>query len=243
MDLAIERQILVHIHDRSWLQPSRRGRLQRAAQMHPRNCWSARSAGQRSLTLIEWPWQAFRHRRGTPTSSPLRAPCHATQQDTGLLALKAAIEQLPPDSLELTVLDGTPTPIQPGEQRWGGCRVRWRDLPHRAELYELLQTHTLWLEPTLGGGDDPALAREVLSAGLEVLASDASATAELLKRHKHTDWPSQLRWALGQSDPPLPLLQFPGTRPGLATVLEQIHQRIKPELTAESRCLSVALIA
>ena len=68
-----------------------------------------------------------------------------------------------------------------------------------------------------------------------MLASDASATAELLKRQKSNDWPSQLRGALDQSDPPLPLLQFPGTRPDLATVLEQIHQRIKPWLTAESR--------
>ena len=113
--------------------------------------------------------------------------------------------------------------------------MRWRDLPNRAELCELLQTHSLWLEPALGGGDDPALAREVLSAGLQVLASDASATAELLKRQKRTDWPSQLRGALGQSDPPLPLLQFPATRPDLATVLEQIHRQIRPGLTAESR--------
>ena len=113
--------------------------------------------------------------------------------------------------------------------------MRWRSQPNRAELGALLQTHSLWLEPALGGGDDPALAREILSAGLQVLATDASATAELLKRHKRTDWLSQLRGALGESDPPLPLLQFPGTRPGLATVLEQIHQRIKPGLTAESR--------
>ena len=169
-----------------------------------------------------------------PQPAVRSGPWPRPPQDAGLLALKAAIEQLPPDSLELTVLDGTPTPIQPGEQRWGGCRVRWRDLPHRAELYELLQTHTLWLEPTLGGGDDPALAREVLSAGLEVLASDASATAELLKRHKHTDWPSQLRWALGQSDPPLPLLQFPGTRPDLARFLSRSISR-SAWANAESR--------
>ena len=154
---------------------------------------------------------------------------------SGLLALKAAIQQLPPQALEFTVLDDAPEPIQPRRQRWGACEVRWCSALTRTDLSELLTSHQVWIEPTLSGGDDPALAKEVLSAGLWLLASDATATAELLKNNRfgtrlhcqqRSDWHQQLHQLLQHDHPPAPLLQFPATQPNLTDVLESLHKRL-----------------
>ena len=239
---------MLHLHDHSWLRSAQRSRLHAAA-----HCTAScsqllkaiRSAGQDQVTLIEWPWQAFPTPcLAAPSHGPLQAlvPRHP-RQDSGLLALKAAIAQLPANSLELTVLDGTPTPSPAGEQRWGGCSVHWRGQPHRSELGALLHSY-LWIESSLTSGDDPALAREVLSAGLTVCASDASTTAELLSdgnqgsllsSRQPSQWTRQLHDALEPSAPPAPLLQFPAAQPSLASVLEQLHQQIQPGLSTESR--------
>ncbi|MEL0265266.1 MAG: hypothetical protein VW938_08725, partial [Synechococcus sp.] len=128
-----------------------------------------------------------------------------------------------------------PAPIQPRRQRWGGCDVHWCSALTRPDLAELLASHQVWIEPTLSGGDDLALAKEVLSAGLWLLASDASATAELLNNgpfgtrlqcQQRSDWPQQLQQLQRNEHPPAPLLQFPATQPNLTDVLESLHKRL-----------------
>ena len=241
VDRAIERQIpyVLHLHDGSWLKAEQQTRLQRAA------CCTAsshqlqqasRAAGLTNVTVIAWPWRAFPTQERPKQDGPLRALVpHHRGHESGLLALKAAIKQLPPQALEFTVLDDAPAPIQPRRQRWGGCDVHWCSALTRPDLAELLASHQVWIEPTLSGGDDLALAKEVLSAGLWLLASDASATAELLKNNRfgtrlhcqqRSDWPQQLLRLQGHDHPPAPLLQFPATQPNLTDVLESLHKRL-----------------
>ena len=241
VDRAIERQIpyVLHLHDGSWLKAEHQTRLQRAA------CCTAsshqlqqasRAAGLTNVTVIAWPWQAFPTQRHPKQDGPLRALVpHHRGHASGLLALKAAIQQLPPQELEFTVLDDAPAPNQPRHQRWGDCDVHWCSAQTRTDLAELLARHQVWIEPTLSGGDDLALAKEVLSAGLWLLASDASATAELLNNgpfgtrlqsQQRSDWPQQLLRLQGHDHPPAPLLQFPATQPNLTDVLESLHKRL-----------------
>ena len=75
----------------------------------------------------------------------------------------------------------------------------------------------------------------MLSAGLWLLASDASATAELLDNgpfgtrlqcQRRSDWHQQLHQLLQHDHPPAPLLQFPATQPNLTDVLESLHKRL-----------------
>jgi len=240
-DRAIERQIpyVLHLHDGSWLKPAQQTRLQRAAYCTASSRQlqeASRAAGQTNVTLIAWPWQAFPTQQRPKQDGPLRALVpHHRGHESGLLALKAAIKQLPPQTLEFTVLDDAPAPIQPCHQRWGACDVHWCSALTRTDLEELLASHQVWIEPTLSGGDDPALAKEVLSAGLWLLASDASATAELLNNgpfgtrlqcERRSEWPLQLQQLQGNEHPPAPLLQFPATQPNLTDVLESLHKRL-----------------
>jgi len=241
VDRAIKRQIpyVLHLHDGSWLKAEHRTRLQRAA------CCTAsshqlqeasRAAGLTNVTVIAWPWRAFPTQERPKQDGPLRALVpHHRGHESGLLALKAAIKQLPPQALEFTVLDDAPAPIQPCHQRWGACDVHWCSALTRTDLEELLASHQVWIEPTLSGGDDPALAKEVLSAGLWLLASDASATAELLNNgpfgslllcQKRSDWPQQLLRLQRHDHPQAPLLQFPATQPNLTEVLESLHKQL-----------------
>ena len=241
VDRAIERQIpyVLHLHNGSWLKAENQTRLQRAAcctasshQLHEAIC----ATGQTNVTVIAWPWQAFPTQERPKQDGPLRALVpHHRGHASGLLALKAAIQQLPPQALEFTVLDDAPAPIQPRHQRWGGCDVHWCSALTRTDLAELLASHQVWIEPTLSGGDDLALAKEVLSAGLWLLASDASATAELLNNglfgtrlqcERRSEWPLQLLRLQGHDHPPAPLLQFPATQPNLTEILESLHKRL-----------------
>ena len=74
-----------------------------------------------------------------------------------------------------------------------------------------------------------------IAAGLWLLASDASAAAELLNNdqfgsllqcQQRSDWPLQLQQLNGHDHPPAPLLQFPPTQPNLTDVLESLHKRL-----------------
>ena len=182
---------------------------------------------------------------GCPKPCPLQAlvPRHP-RQDSGLPALKAAIAQL----RQQPGADGAgwnADAQSSGRAALGGCSVHWRGQPHRSELGALLHSHHLWIESSLTSGDDPALAREVLSAGLTVCASDASTRAELLSEgnqgsllssQQPSQWTRQLRDALEPSAQPAPLLQFPAAQPSLASVLEHLHQQIQPGLTESRYC-------
>ena len=241
IDMAIKQQIpyLLHLYDSRWLESSQRRRLQQAAAC---TATSARlreatiAAGQNKVTLVQWPWQAFPTAKSRPNNGPVRALVQRHQShESGLLALKTAVALLPENAMELTVLDDSPTSMQIDDQRWGNCSVHWRSKINRAELAELMNTHQLWIEPSLSGGDDPALAKEVLSAGLWMLASDASASAELLadglqgallKSQHCSNWADQLEHTIQQRPQPDPLLHFPSTQPQLAKVLETMHCHI-----------------
>lgn len=237
--IALEIPYLLHLHDHSWCAVEQHTRLTKAAGCSASSLLllkAAQAAGQSAVVLIDGPWHAIPVHRNQPSNGPVRTLVPRTgTQDSGLLALKQAIHTLPDNALELTVVDLSPEPIQAPVQRWGACTVHWSSAVHRPELIALLHSHNLWIEPTLNGGDDPALAREVLSAGLWMLASDASAAAEylqdgrqgtLLSCRDRSSWSQQLAHTIRQRPQPQPLLQFPATQPDLANVLEDWHRQL-----------------
>ena len=237
--IALDIPYLLHLQDQSWCAPEQHTRLRKAAGCSASSLQllkAAKAAGQASVELIQWPWQAIPLDPDRPANAPVRALVLRTgDHDSGLLALQQAIQTLPKNSLKLTVLDISQEPVQDPAQPWGACTVNWHSGIDRHQLIEQLKSHSLWIEPTLNGGDDPALAREVLSAGLWMLASETSAAAELLQDghqgvllscQDRSSWSQHLINTIRQRPKPQPLLQFPATQPGLASVLEDWHQTL-----------------
>ena len=237
--IALDIPYLLHLQDHSWCAPEQQNRLKNAAGCSVSSdqlLMAAKAAGQSTVKLIQWPWRAIPLHLDQPANTPMRALVLRTgDQDSGLLALKQAVQRLPKDSLELTLLDISQEPVQDQSKPWGACTVDWHSGVDRHQLIEQLKSHSLWIEPTLNGGDDPALAREVLSAGLWMLASEGSATAELLEDghqgallscQDRSNWSQQLADTIRQRPQPQPLLQFPATQPDLGRVLENLHRRL-----------------
>jgi hypothetical protein len=141
----------------------------------------------------------------------------------------------PKAMLALTVIDSSRPTHHQSTQEWNGCSITWLGAMDRAAFSSLLQSQTVWIEPTLVGGDDPALAKEVLSAGLWMLATDRSAAAdviqagrngEVISSTEHSNWSKALLQLCRQHPNSQPLMQFPKVEPSLTEQLEQLHQRI-----------------
>ena len=237
--IALDIPYLLHLQDHRWCAPEQHTRLMKAAACSASSLQllkAAKAAGQATLELIQWPWQAIPLHRDQPANAPMRALVLRTgDHDNGLLALKQAVQTLAKNSLELTVLDISQEPVQDPAEPWGACTVNWHSGIDRHQLIEQLKSHRLWIEPTLNGGDDPALAREVLSAGLWMLASEGSAAAELLHNghqgarlpcRDRSSWSQHLSTTIRTVPQPQPLLQFPATQPDLASILEELHRRL-----------------
>ena len=157
------------------------------------------------------------------------------QGESGFVALNDAVMRCPKAMLALTVIDSSKPAHHQSSQKWNGCSITWLGAMDQAAFSSLLQSQAVWIEPTLVGGDDPALAKEVLSAGLWMLATDRSAAAdviqagrngEVISSTEHSNWSRALLQLCRQRPNSQPLMQFPKLEPSLTEQLEQLHQRV-----------------
>ena len=155
--------------------------------------------------------------------------------ESGFVALKDAVMRCPKAMLTLTVIDSSQPAHHQSSQQWNGCSITWLGAIDRAAFSTLLHSQAAWFEPTLVGDDDPALAKEVLSAGLWMLATDCSAAADVLQAARngdvissteHSNWSRVLLRLCRQRPEPEPLIHFPRIQPSLSAQLEQLHHRL-----------------
>jgi hypothetical protein len=239
--LADERKIpcVLHLQQPFWLEAAQRHLLHQACcytANSPRLLAKAAEMGFTSTALLEGPWRAMAASPKTPADQPLRMVCLLNGPgESGLIALKEAVMRCPKAMLALTVIDSSRPTHHQSTQEWNGCSITWLGAMDRASFSTLLQSQAVWIEPTLVGGDDPALAKEVLSAGLWMLATDRSAAAdviqagrngEVISSTEHSNWSRALLQLCRQHPNSQPLMQFPKVEPSLTEQLEQLHQRI-----------------
>mgnify|MGYP001971328132 CR=1 FL=1 len=239
---------VLHLQQTFWLQADHNHQLHQAScctANSPRLFAKAVERGMTSTTLLEGPWRALAASPRTPADQPLPMICLLDGHgESGLIALKDAVMRCPEAMLALTVIDSSRPAHHQSIQQWNGCSITWLGAMDRAAFSTLLQSQAAWFEPTLVGGDDPALAKEVLSAGLWMLATDCSAAADVLQAGRngdvissteHSNWNRVLLQLCRQRPEPEPLIHFPRIEPSLTAQLEQLHHRLGLQQAASER--------
>jgi len=230
---------VLHLQQPFWLDEAQHHLIHQACYCtanSPRLMAIAAEMGFTSTALLEGPWYALPASPKTAANHPLRVICLLDRHgESGLIALKDAVMRCPKALLVLTVIDSSRPAHHQSTQQWNGCSITWLGAMDRAAFSTLLHSQAAWFEPTLVGGDDPALAKEVLSAGLWMLATDRSAAAdviqagrngEVISSTEHSNWSRALLQLCRQRPNSQPLMQFPKLEPSLTEQLEQLHQRI-----------------
>jgi hypothetical protein len=230
---------VLHLQQPFWLEAAKNHLLHQACcctANSPRLLAKAVEMGVPSTTLLEGPWRALPTSPKTPANQPLRVICLLDGHgESGLIALKDAVMRCPKALLALTVIDSSRPAHHQSTQQWNGSSITWLGAMDRDAFSILLQSQAVWFEPTLIGGDDPALAKEVLSAGLWMLATDCSAAADVIQAGRngdmissieHSNWSKALLQLCRQRPNSQPLMQFPKLEPSITEQLEQLHQCI-----------------
>jgi hypothetical protein len=230
---------VLHLQQTFWLEATQHHLLHQACfctANSPRLMAVAAGMGMSSTTLLEGPWRAMAAAPKTPADQPLPMICLLDGHgESGLIALKDAVMRCPKAMLALTVIDSSQPAHHQSTQQWNGCSITWLGAMDRAAFCTLLNSQAVWIEPTQVGGDDPALAKEVLSAGLWMLATDRSAAADVIQAGRngdvlssteHSNWSKALLHLCHQRPKPEPLIHFPRIQPSLSAQLEQLHHRL-----------------
>ena len=153
---------------------------------------------------------------------------------SGLLTLQEALQRNEAPAVQLTVLLGSPKTPRPQPQHWGRSLVDWCAPATDQELEALLAHQDLLVIADQAHAD----ARELVSAGLWLIASSSSNAAQLLQLAPcGTAVPAQDPDALIQAlqhwrqhrPSPEPLLSFPSLETDLAQQLAPIHSSLRLE--------------
>ena len=198
----------------------------------------AEAAGARVHPPLVLPWQPRSRHQQQPRDQPHVLCLADGHWSSGLLTLQEALQRNEAPAVRLTVLLGSPKTPRPQPQHWGGSVVDWCAPATDQELEALLAHQDLLVIADQVHADDLRLARELVSAGLWLIASSSSNAAQLLQLAPcGTAVPAQDPDALIQAlqhwrqhrPSPEPLLSFPSLETDLAQQLAPIHSGLRLE--------------
>jgi len=198
----------------------------------------AEAAGARVHLPLVLPWQPRSRHQPQQRDQP-HALCLADGHwSSGLLTLQEALHRNHAPAVRLTVLLGSPQTPRPEPQRWGASAVDWCTPATDQALEALLANQDLLVIADQAHGDDLRLARELVSAGLWLIATSSSNAAQMLQLTPcGTAVPAQDPEALIQAlqhwqqhrPSPEPLLSFPSLETDLAQQLAPVYAGLRLE--------------
>ena len=198
----------------------------------------AEAAGATVHPPLVLPWQPRSRHQPQPRDQPHLLCLADGRWSSGLLTLQEALHRKYAPAVRLTVLLGSPQTPRPEPQRWGASAVDWCAPATDQELEALLANKDLLVVADQAHGDDLRLARELVSAGLWLIATSSSNAAQMLQLTPcGTAVPAQDPEALIQAlqhwqqhrPSPEPLLSFPSLETDLAQQLAPVHAGLRLE--------------